>query len=46
MKDDIEVLREKLHKLINIKDIELTSKEIVEASKALDEALNGYNRGK
>jgi Spo0E like sporulation regulatory protein. len=44
MKEDVELLREKLHKIVNIKDIELANNEVLEASKELDEALNCYNR--
>ncbi|WP_246615399.1 aspartyl-phosphate phosphatase Spo0E family protein [Clostridium thailandense] len=36
----IENLREKLYKLIDVKEIELTDDKIVKASEELDEALN------
>lgn len=41
--NDIEKLRENLHKLINAKDVNLTDPEIITASQMLNAALVKYN---
>lgn len=43
---NIEGLREKLNKLVSIKDIELTSKEVIKISQELDETLNELHKSK
>jgi archaellum component FlaC len=43
IKDDIEILRDKLMSLIRSKD-DLLNPEVLEASMLLDNAINDYNR--